>query len=140
LTARKAFVKKSLFENPVEVMNEFRQAWAEAMTIYCSGNFKLVLSDNLRDYVTSVQNEYLEEDSRTGIIQEYLDKLRSNEVCAIQIYREALSNSLGNPSLKEISEIHIIMQNSINGWIKLEKKKRFGVWGPQWGYARVKAE
>ncbi len=140
LTARKAYVKKSLFENPSKVIEEFRQAWAEAMAIYRSGDYKLVLSDHLRDYVTNAQEEYLEEDTRMGIIQEYLDKLRSNEVCAIQIYREALGNSLGNPTLKEIGEIHTIMQNSITGWIKLEKKKRFGVWGPQWGYVRVKQQ
>lgn len=140
LTARKEYVKKSLFENPTEVMEEFRQSWAEAMAIYQSGAFKLVLSDDLRDYVSSVQDEYLEEDTRTGIIQEYLDKLKGNEVCAVQIYREALGNTLGNPSHKEINEIHLIMQNSIVGWTKLEKKKRFSSWGPQWGYMRVKQQ
>ncbi|MDF2859168.1 MAG: hypothetical protein K0Q87_5019 [Neobacillus sp.] len=138
LTTRKEHIKKSLFENPIEVMGEFRQAWAEAMEIYRSGNFKLVLHQHLIEYVSSVQDEYLEEDTRTGIIQEYLDKSRDDEVCVIQIYREALGNSMGNPSHKEINELHTIMQNSINGWIKLDKKKRFGAWGPQWGYKRIK--
>jgi predicted P-loop ATPase len=138
LTTRKEHVKKSLFENPSEVIGEFRQSWAEAMEIYRSGKFKLVLSEHLRDYVSNIQDEYLEEDTRTGVIQEYLDKLRDNEVCVIQIYREALGNTMGNPSHREINEIHTIMQNSITGWIKIEKKKRFGAWGPQWGYKRIK--
>lgn len=140
LTARKTHIKKSLFEKPSEVMEEFRQAWAEAMAIYRSGDFKLVLPEHLREYVSNIQDEYLEEDTRTGIIQEYLDKSRNNEVCAIQIYREALGNSLGDPSHREINEIHTIMQNSITGWVKLDKKKRFGAWGPQWGYKRVKQQ
>lgn len=137
LTTRKEYIKKSLFGNPSEVINEFKQAWAEAMVIYMSGHYKLVLPDNLKQVVSDTQNEYLEEDPKIGIIQNYLDGLKSDEVCAIEIYRKALNN-LGNPMPKEINEIHNTMQHSIEGWEKIGKSKRFGEYGVQRGYRRMK--
>lgn len=138
LAVNKHNAKKSLFEDKEKVMEDFRQAWAEALAIYKSGNFSLTLPNHLTDCVSSVQAEYLEEDVRTGIIQEYLDKLTDNEVCIAQIYREALGNEFGNPSRRESNELHDIMQNNIHGWVRMKKKKRIGSWGPQIGYRRIK--
>lgn len=137
LTARREYIKKSLFDNPEEVMNDFRQAWAEAMTIYKSGNFKLVLPVDLQKVALDAQDEYLEEDHKVGIIQNYLDGLKKDEVCALEIYYKGLGNSF-SPSIREINEIHNIMQNSIEGWIKIGKSKRFWEYGVQRGYKRTK--
>ncbi len=137
LTARREYVKKSLFNEPEEVMNDFRQAWAEAMVIYKSGDFKLVLPGDLQKAASDAQNEYLEEDPKVGIIQNYLDGLKKDEICALEIYRKALGN-LCTPTAREINEIHSIMQNSIEGWVKIGKSKRFGEYGVQRGYKRTK--
>lgn len=137
LLVRKEKVKKSMFDNRKDVVNDFQQAWAEAMNIYVSGNYKLTLPKHLEDYVQDTQNSYLEEDTRVGIIQEYLDNVDSDEVCVVQIYRDALKNEYGNPSRRESNEIHEIMQNNITGWSKMEKKKRIGVYGPQIGYKKI---
>ena len=139
LMVNKQNIKKSMFENPSEVNEEFKQAWAEAMEIYKSGEFSLVFPEHLQDIVKATQEEYLEEDVRTGVIQEYLDKLNANEVCVAQIYKEALGEP-GNPSRRDSNEIHDIMQGSIKGWVKMDKKKRIGAWGPQIGYHRIKEE
>jgi len=138
LLVRKAKVKKSMFENKKEVIEDFKQAWAEAMEIYKSGEYSLVLPSHLQEYVSNMQDDYLEEDVRTGIIQEYLDNLRDNEVCVVQIYKEALKNEYDNPNRRESNEIHDLMQNSIHGWTKMEKKKRIGSYGPQVGYKKIK--
>ena len=139
LLANKDCVKKSMFENANVVMEDFRQAWAEAMVIYKSGKFSLEFPEHLKEYVNSVQEEYLEEDTRVGIIQEFLDQLNDNEVCIAQIYREALHEQ-GNPSRRESNDLHDIMQSSIKGWIKIDRKKRIGSYGPQIGYHRIKEQ
>jgi predicted P-loop ATPase len=135
ITVQPSRVKKSLFV--LDAREDFRQAWAEAMEIYRSGNFQLIFPNHLKDAVTDAQSSYLEEDSRVGIIQEYLDKLKDDDVCVTQIYKKALGNEYGNPNRKESNEIHDIMQFSICGWEKTDKKKRFDTYGPQICYHRI---
>jgi predicted P-loop ATPase len=137
LAVSKEKAKKSLFEDKKSVMEDFRQAWAEAMAIYKSGNYQIVLPGELQKIAVDTQNEYLEEDPKVGIIQNYLDSLKKDEVCALEIYRKALNN-VCTPTTREINEIHSIMQNSIEGWVKIGKSSRFGEYGVQRGYRRIK--
>lgn len=127
-------IKQTIWENPSETTEDFRQAWAEALQIFKGGEYKLILPRELQQYVESVQEEFLEEDGRIGLIEEYLtDK---EEICIPELWREAL-NKDDIATRRDSNEIHLIMSN-MQEWEKYEKKKRFGKYGSNWGYHKVK--
>lgn len=49
------------------------QVWAEAMTIYRSGNFKMKFSSEAGKYLKEYQRQFMPEDTRTGKITHYLE-------------------------------------------------------------------
>ncbi|HKM04580.1 MAG TPA: VapE domain-containing protein, partial [Lachnospiraceae bacterium] len=49
LIVRKKYVKKSLFDKPEQVQEEFKQAWGEAMHIYKTDNPRLIFPRHLED-------------------------------------------------------------------------------------------
>lgn len=116
-----------------------RLVWAEAVKIYKAGE-KLYLPRELEKVAREVQETYEEENPRTGLVQEYLERLlpagwddmdlyarrqwletdtvgtvRREYVCTMEIYAEALG---GNPDRfdryagKEIREI----MGRLDGW------------------------
>ena len=143
LVVRKTHITKSMFENPEQVQEEFKQAWAEALHIYKTEKPRLVFPKNLVDFVRESQSQFEEEDVRVGIIQQYLDELPADcdKVCVMQIWDVALGNE-GRACERRISnEIHDIMQHSITGWVKGTNnsgKARIGRYGVQKYYEREK--
>lgn len=47
--------------------------WAEAMTIYRSGSFRLTLSKQMNKELRELQKQFMPEDTKAGLIQSFLD-------------------------------------------------------------------
>ena len=142
IVTRKEFVKKSMFNNLEEVQKDFENAWGEAMDIFkkANGYPSLILPADLQQFVEDKQSEYMEEDVRVGIIQEWLDKTEESRVCVAMIYEKALGYDGCKPSKYESTELHSIMTNQIKGWERLKTsnggRSRCGNYGTQICYIR----
>lgn len=112
------------------------QLWAEAMAIYRSGNFKLSFSPEMVRYLKEHQREFMPEDTKTGMIQAYLDHFTGETVCSKQLYKEALNHSLDEPRQWEIREINEIMNDCITGWRHFSNPRMFAEYGRQKGWER----
>lgn len=124
LIVRKKYVKKSLFENPLEVQKEFTQAWAEALHIFKTENPKLIFPKHLELMVSDNQKQFAEEDTRVGIIQQYLDELSFDleKVCVMQIWDTALGNEGRQCERRLSNEIHDILEHQIDGWHRVKNE------------------
>jgi predicted P-loop ATPase len=142
LIVRKKFIKKSLFDNPKQIQNEFQQAWAEALHIFKNEDPKLIFPEELSVMVKEAQGQFEEEDVRVGMIQNYLDNLSidCDKVCVMQIWDNALGNEGRACERRFSNEIHEIMEHSIEGWEKINTKSgkaRIEKYGPQKCYVRT---
>lgn len=124
-----------LFNHEHEIKDYIRQCWAEARVLFERGEINPYADRSLIAEIRERQNEAVEEDYRIGLIREYLDGRQ--EVCAIELWRNAISRSeYAEMSRKDSCELVIIMQ-SIEGWQRAEKAKRFGEYGLQRYWFRV---
>lgn len=134
-------VQKSIFEDLAETKAEIMQAWAEAMEIYRSGEYSLVLPRNLQEEVESMQNTFVEEDPRVGYIQHFLENTDEKYICVAMLHELALDNEFTKPSRRESNELHEIMENYITDWRRVQNsnngKRRCGKYGLQICYERV---
>lgn len=118
------------------------QIWAEAMTLYKQGE-KLYLDPKIEEDARQVQQVHMEEDPRSGLIQEFLemplsddwDNLeiwerknyflqkkftgtkRREKVCAAEIWSECLCNDYRNISVWDSRQICDIIRKT-PGWIE----------------------
>ena len=138
LRVRKKGVKKSLFENEAEVEREVEQAWAEALHIYKTEKPRLIMPKHLQEEVQKMQEKFLEEDPRIGVIQHWLDSTVENRVCVLQVWEEALRIDK-KPERKHTNEIHDIMRNSIVGWTEVGRQRTKN-YGHQICYERKKTK
>lgn len=141
IVTRKEYVKKSMFENPEAVTEDFRQAWGEAMEIFKQAKEmpNLTLPQHLQEQIEEQQSMYMEEDVRVGIIQEWLNTCNQERVCVAMIYQLALGNDDRKPNRMESNDIHSIMTNSIKGWHRVNVnggRARCGVYGVQICYEK----
>lgn len=128
-----------ILENEAESRAYMEQMWAEIMVLYRSGKYSLMLPKHLEEQLVKQRDFFMAEDTDAGIIQSYLDNLKSDYVCTNQIYREALDN-IGKPDRRMINEINDIMNNSIDGWRqKTGATRRFGEYGIQKYWYRVES-
>ena len=126
--------KKSLFIDEDKLINEFKQAWAEAYEIYKSGKFSLVLSAEMKEYVDKLQVDFEEDDPLVGQIQNFLDGYDDDYVCGLIIARAVLNNDA--PDMKTSKTISNIMNHKIKGW-KKGGKHMFESLGKQKCYVRT---
>jgi putative DNA primase/helicase len=139
------------------------QLWAEAKMRYEEGE-KLYLTPALENAATAVQGRHLQEDPRTGLIENYLETLlpdnwnnlmphnkrqffegddlsmvgsqRRNRVCIPEIYCELFGGHHRDMNRYNTKELYAIMENMI-GWEESKKSLRFGVYGQQKGFMRI---
>ena len=117
------------------------QMWAEAMTIYRSGRYKLSFSAEMNAYLKARQQDFMQEDTQAGMIYAYLEDYTGERVCSKQLYEEALGNC--NPpaewETRAICEIMNtgIANGSIQGWTAYKSPKRYKKYGSQKGWERV---
>ena len=82
-----------------------QKVWAEAMTIYRAGGWKLTFSPETVRYLKAHQKDFMPEDTKTGMIQAFLDSYAGDTVCSKQLYKEALNHTFDEPKHWEIREI-----------------------------------
>lgn len=118
-----------LFDHEDEIKDYIRQCWAEAHSLYERGEIKPFADRSLIAEIREQQNGATEDDYRIGLIEKYLDG--KTDVCALEIWKKAVSSSeFSPPSKKDLQEISIIMQ-SFSEWERAKKPKRFGEFGVQ---------
>ena len=139
---------------------DINQVWAEAVVLY-NRREKLYLPEDLELVANTVQEDHSERDERTGVVQEYLDRLlpdnwegldvyqrrewlRGDElqapgtvirekVCIAEIWCEALGRQHHDMTTTNTKDLHDIMRK-VDGWKEYDGKIRFGVYGIQRAY------
>ena len=130
-------VEKHILADEKESRDYIKQLWAEMMVLYRSTKYhKLKLSPETEEYLKNMQKEFMPEDTKVGIIQEWLDNCGEDYVCSLMIYREALKHEYEEPKQYEIREINDIMNHSVEGWVKAPQH-RFKEYGRQTGWRRA---
>jgi hypothetical protein len=128
-----------IYEDEIATKWVIRQAWGEIMNEFrqMGGKPKLVLPKRLQDEAIRRQTEFLEEDPRVGVIQEWLDtKTDVKRVCVLMLWREALGNLFTEPRPQDVNALHTIMKNSVAGWRYVNRQRVTG-YGVQRCYERV---
>lgn len=121
---------------------EIGQIWAEALQAYKSGE-ELTLSPEVDKEAARIQGLHMEDDPRTGLIQEWLeapiedmwgkeveDGPLRKRVCASQVWSECLHNSAGSIRPWEAREICNILRR-IPGWKERKNRARIPGYGLQ---------
>ena len=116
-----------------------QQVWAEAMTIYRAGGWKLTFSPEMVRYLKAHQKDFMPEDTKAGMIQAFLDSYAGDTVCSKQLYKEALNHAFDEPKQWEIREINEIMNQCVTGWTYFSNPRSFAGYGRQKGWERERA-
>ena len=132
-----------ILDNEEESHTYIDQLWAEAMTIYNSGDYKLTFSPAMQEALQICQKDFMQEDTQAGMIYAFLEDYTGDRVCSKQLYTEALGN-LNLPAEWETRAICEIMtagiaNGEIKGWIAHKAAKRYPKYGVQKGWERVTA-
>ena len=116
-----------------------QQVWAEAMTIYRAGGWKLTFSPEMVRYLKEHQKDFMPEDTKAGMIQAFLDSYAGDTICSKQLYKEALNHTFDEPKQWEIREINEIMNQCVTGWTYFSNPRSFAGYGRQKGWERERA-
>ena len=116
-----------------------QQVWAETMTIYRAGGWKLTFSPEMVRYLKEHQKDFMPEDTKAGMIQAFLDSYAGDTVCSKQLYKEALNHTFDEPKQWEIREINEIMNQCVTGWTYFPNPRSFAGYGRQKGWERERA-
>ena len=116
-----------------------QQAWAEAMTIYRTGDWKLTFSPEMVRYLKEHQKDFMPEDTKAGMIQAFLDSYAGDTICSKQLYKEALNHIFDEQKQWEIREINEIMNQCVTGWTYFSNPRSFAGYGRQKGWERERA-
>lgn len=125
-----------ILKDEKESREYINQLWAEMMDYYRRNkNHPLKLSKDTEDYLRELQKDFMPEDTKVGIIQEWLDNCNEDYVCSLMIYRKALNHEYDEPKQYELREINSIMNNGVDGWEKAPQH-RFKEYGRQGSWKR----
>lgn len=127
-----------ILENEVASRKYIEQMWAEMMVVYDNGKVRLKLPKEMEKNLIEDQRPFMQEDTWTGLIQEWLDHTTSDVVCVQQIYNEALKE-FGKPRNSEAREIGQIMNGTISGWKAYPNPRNIPGYGKQRGWMRVES-
>ena len=130
-----------ILDNETESRSYIDQLWAEAMTIYNSGSYKLAFSPAMQETLQVHQQDFMQEDAQAGMIYAFLEDYAGDRVCSKQLYAEALGNT-NIPAEWETRAICEIMNTGISrgdiqGWQAHKTAKRYPKYGVQKGWERV---
>ena len=128
--------KCHILENEELSRKYIEQVWAEAMEIYRSGEFRLMLSRKSAEYLKDYQKQFMPEDADAGMILAFLDNFKGDRVCSKMLWKEALHRDY-EPKRIELKQICDIMNNSVTDWIMSDGAMHFGVYGKQRGWVRA---
>ena len=116
---------KSLFTP--EVMDDIKQAWAEAVHIWKNEDPQLILPEACIQQAKELQEANMADDGKRGIILDYLEG--KTQVCAREIWFEALEESI-SPKSYQTSEINSIIAK-VPGWQRMKTPRKFPKYGSQ---------
>lgn len=141
------------------------QVWAEAVALYRSGE-KLFLDEEGSAIAAAAREAYIEEDSLTGVIQEWLDQpipegweemgiearamwraeaaegvgpkgtRKLQQICSTQIWVECLGRPIGDRRRADLLDIASSLR-ALPGWRPVPGRTRVPIYGPQQVYERV---
>jgi len=129
--------KVHILDDEAQSRAYMEQMWAEAMSIYRSGSYRLAFSPAMQEYLKEHQTDFMPEDTKAGMIVDFLESYKGNMVCSKQLYREALHHDYEEPKQWEIREINDIMNHSVTGWQAFKNPKVFAGYGRQKGWIRA---
>lgn len=129
--------KVHILDDEAQSRAYMEQMWAEAMSLYRSGNYTLAFSSAMQKYLKEHQSDFMPEDTKAGMIVDFLDSYKGNMVCSKQLYREALHHEFEEPKQWEIREINDIMNHSVTGWQAFKNPRHFPAYGRQKGWIRA---
>ena len=126
-----------ILDNEEESRAYIDQLWAEAMTIYNSGDYRLAFSHAMQETLQAHQQDFMQEDAQAGMIYAFLEDYTGDRVCSKQLYAEALGNT-NIPAEWETRAICEIMNTGISrgdiqGWQAHKTAKRYPKYGVQKG-------
>ena len=122
-----------------EATEDFAQMMAEAVHRYKSGE-RITSTEDIEMEANLMRSLCVEEDSREGVIQEWLDSHPEvNVTCTRVIWYHVLKESDRHMTLKDSREIGKILDN-LKGWGRDEKKFTFGEHGAQRAWRRPKSD
>ena len=117
------------------------QMWAEIMTLYRSGQFTLRLSAESDKLLRANQKDFMQEDTRAGMIYAFIQDYNGDYLCSKLLYKEALqkNDEPEDRDTKEICEIVNtgIANGEITGWRLFKNSRRFPGYGTQRGWERI---
>ena len=128
-----------ILEDEAASRTYLQQVWAEAMSIYRAGGWKLTFSPEMVRYLKEHQKDFMPEDTKAGMIQAFLDSYAGDTVCSKQLYKEALNHTFDEPKQWEIREINEIMNQCVTGWTYFSNPRSFAGYGRQKGWERERA-
>ena len=128
-----------ILENEKESREYIMQMWAEAMTIYRSGNYRLTFSKEMSEYLVTHQQEFMPEDTDAGLIIEFLENCSEDTVCSKMLYDKALHKDFRMAKRHELRDICAIMNFCVDGWRAFENPRSFGIYGRQKGWERIES-
>lgn len=128
--------KNHILDNEAEARVYITQMWAEAMEIYRSGHYTLALSKAMENNLEELTKQFMPEDTKVGVVQDYLDNYKGKIICTRQIFSDALKHPYDEAKQWEIREINSIMNNSITGWKAFSNPRSFAGHGRQRGWER----
>ena len=112
------------------------QVWAEAMTTYKSGDFKLSFTPR-NDTVPQRTPAGFHAGGHQGRDDTgVLDRYTGSAVCSKQLFKEALNHPFDEPKQWEIREVNDIMNHGITGWKYFSNPRIFEGYGRQKGRER----
>lgn len=93
------------------------QCYAEAMEIGRTTGWQLTIDPKFNEELEQLRSESTPEDSRVGMIQQWLDDTKANVVCTRMIWDKVFNTTDGRePKRQELRDISDILNNQINGW------------------------
>ena len=116
------------------------QVWAEAMTIYRSGEYSMKFSKEIQRQLVEVQKDFMPEDTEAGQIQGFLEHYTGNVVCSKQLFKEALGHAFEEPKRWQLHNINEIMNTVVTGWKPFSNPRMFAGYGRQRGWERESSD
>ena len=104
-----------LFAHEKQCKEDILQCWLEAKYYFDLKDYSLVLNKDVLNTVEEIQNSYVEDDWRIGVIEKYLKTV--DKTCAKDIWDNAFNYKEKTITKKDSNDIVSIM-NQFDGWEK----------------------
>ena len=112
--------EKHILDDEEEAREYFDQMWAEAFWMFKESESRtqlLKIPKEIGAEIEANRRTFMQEDTRAGQVQAWLDDYEGDYVCSIQIWKEVFAGAYDDaPKKYETNEICSIMETSIAGW------------------------